>query len=827
MPKPPRIRLATALALTLCALLASFDAAAVVGWNKVFTGVSSPIDIVSPRDGTNRLFLVQQTGTVRIVENGTILPTPFIDLSSVILSGGEQGLLGLAFHPQYGTNRRFFVNYTRKSDGATVVARYTATAGTPNVADPASATILLTIPQPYSNHHGGSVKFGADGFLYIGMGDGGSGNDPEMRAQDKTTLLGKILRIDVSNGNPYAIPPGNPFASGVGGLPEIFAIGLRNPWRISFDRTTGDFWIGDVGQGAVEEIDLLPVGTGAGANLGWRVVEGNQCTGLSGPVACSDPTLTAPVLTYTHAFGCSVTGGFVYRGAAVPALAGQYLYADFCSGIIWAAQKNGAGQWIPAQLGDTTFGITTFGEDEAGELYFADYNAGDIYKFIDTTPTAPVLGLTSTSLGFGNVVVGATSAAQTITVSNAGGGTLTLTALSGGTGTGRTAEFLRTGTCANATSLTGAQTCTIVYQFKPAQTGVRSATLAVSSNGGNANVALAGTGVTAGQTPVLTPSTTALTFGSVNIGSSSATQTITLTNTGGGTLTLTSLSAGGANPGDFTRTGTCANGTNLAAAQSCTVIYQFTPTMAGVRAASLAVVSNGGNTTLTASGTGVVVGTAPVLTPSGTVLSFGNVDLGSSSATQSIMLTNTGGGTLTLATLTAGGANIGDFTRTGTCANGTSLTAAQSCTVIYQFTPATTGARSATLAVASNGGSTTINVNGTGIVAGGPVLNTSATTLGFGSIFVGGASATQTVTVSNAGSGTLTLASLTAGGANPTEFPRTGTCANGTALAAAQSCTVIYRFTPFGVGSRSASLALASNGGNATISVSGTGVSPR
>ncbi len=237
MTNRPRIRFAAALALVLCALAASFDAAAVVSWTKAYTGVASTIDIVSPRDGTNRLFLVQQSGAVRIVENGVVLPTPFIDLSTVILSGGEQGLLGLAFHPQYSTNRRFFVNYTRKSDGATVIARYTANAATPNIADPASATILLTIAQPYSNHNGGSVKFGADGFLYIGMGDGGSGNDPEGRAQDKTTLLGKILRIDVDSGNPYAIPTGNPFPNGVGGLPEIFAIGLRNPWRMHLVRS--------------------------------------------------------------------------------------------------------------------------------------------------------------------------------------------------------------------------------------------------------------------------------------------------------------------------------------------------------------------------------------------------------------------------------------------------------------------------------------------------------------------------------------------------------------------------------------------------------------
>lgn len=708
-----RFRLAIVLALAVCALFSTVEAAAAIIWNKVFSGLSQPVDIVSPRDGTGRLFLVQQTGAIRVVRNGAIQPTSFIDLSGLITPGGEQGLLGLAFHPQYATNRQFFVNYTRAGDGATIVARYTANPNNPDIADPQSATTLLTIAQPYSNHNGGSVKFGADGFLYIGMGDGGSSNDPQLRAQDKTTLLGKILRIDVNSGNPYAIPPGNPFPNGVGGLPEIFAIGLRNPWRISFDRLNGDFWIGDVGQGAVEEIDLLPAGAGAGANLGWRVLEGNQCTGLSGPVTCTDPTLTAPVITYTHTVGCSVTGGFVYRGQAVPALVGQYLYGDFCSGRLWAAQKNGAGQWIPALLGDTTFGISAFGEDEAGELYFADYGAGDIYKFADNAPASPILAMTSTSLNFGNVVVGVTSAAQTITVTNAGAGTLTLASLTGGTGSGRSAEFLRTGTCANGTMLTGAQSCTIVYQFKPGQTGARSAVLAIASDGGNASLALAGTGVAAGQTPVLTPSATSLSFGSVNLGSSSATQTITVTNTGGGTLTLASLTPGGANPGDFVRTGTCANATNLAAAQSCTVIYQFTPTTTGARSATLAVVSNGGNATVSVDGAGVVAG-GPVLSLSSASLSFGTVMVFQSSAPQTITATNTGTGTLMLSALAAGGSNPGEFPRTGTCANGSALTAGQSCTVIFRFSPLAVGARSATLAITSNGGNPSISLGGTG-----------------------------------------------------------------------------------------------------------------
>src|SRR6185369_16826631 len=333
------------------------------------------------------------------------------------------------------------------------------------------------------------------------------------------------------------------------GLPEIFAVGLRNPWRFSFDRTTGDFWIGDVGQGAVEEIDLLPAGTGAGANLGWRVVEGNQCTGLSGPVTCTDPSLTAPVITYTHALGCSVTGGFRYRGAQVPSLAARYVYGDFCSGILWSAQPNGSGQWAATQLADTTFGISAFGEDDAGELYFADYNAGDVYRFIETgAPPTPTLSLTASSLVFGSVNVGA-SASQSLVVSNAGGGTLTLASLSIPSGSpfqgGGSGDFVRGGTCIAGTALAAGQTCTVSVVFSPAAAGAKASTLNIVSNGGNASVALTGTGVAAGAAPLLRASVASLDFGTVALGSSSGTQTATVTNAGGGTLTLSSLTPGG------------------------------------------------------------------------------------------------------------------------------------------------------------------------------------------------------------------------------------------------------------------------------------------
>jgi glucose/arabinose dehydrogenase len=394
-PRRRSFPLALAFLAALCAPVAS----AAVTWNKVYSGFSSPLEITHAHDGRQRLFVVEQSGKIRIIRGGSVPPAPFIDLGlaglDVIASGGERGLLGIAFHPQYATNRRFYVNYTRKSDGATVIARYLASAGNADVADPASGTTLLTIAQPEANHNGGAIKFGSDGFLYIGMGDGGGGNDQHGaigNGQDKSTLLGKILRIDVDNGgaNPYAIPPGNPYASGIGGRSEIFAIGVRNPWRMSFDRATGDFWFGDVGQGAVEEVDMLPAGTGAGTNFGWRIMEGTSCTGLaSPPIPCNDVSLKPPVVEYTHALGCSVTGGYVYRGSAVPALIGQYLYGDFCSGRIWAAQRVGSGPWTTAQLGATGYAISTFGEDEAGELYFANHATGDIYQFADSAPPPP------------------------------------------------------------------------------------------------------------------------------------------------------------------------------------------------------------------------------------------------------------------------------------------------------------------------------------------------------------------------------------------------------------------------------------------------------
>jgi len=336
------------------------------------------VDLVAPGDGTAGLFVVEQAGRIRILRDGVLLPAPYLDIGALVSSSGERGLLGLAFHPQYATNGRFFVNYTRAGDGATVVASYRAGADRDR-ADDASGRVLLTIAQPYENHNGGALRFGPDGYLYIGTGDGGSGNDPGDRAQDPQELLGKMLRIDVDTAFPYAIPPDNPFASG-GGRTEIFTTGLRNPWRFAFDRATGDLYIGDVGQDEIEEIDFLPRGTGAGSNFGWRVMEGNRCTGSGSTLPCGASAFTAPVLTYDHDQGCSVTGGVVYRGRHVPVLYGRYVYGDFCSGRIWAAARDRDGRWQSELLLATDHQIIAFGEDAEGEVYWSDARRGEIHR---------------------------------------------------------------------------------------------------------------------------------------------------------------------------------------------------------------------------------------------------------------------------------------------------------------------------------------------------------------------------------------------------------------------------------------------------------------
>ncbi len=338
-------------------------------------GLVQPLYLTHAGDGSGRLFIVEQAGRIRILVQERLHPTPFLDISDVVWAGGERGLLGLAFHPDYSRNGRLFVSYTRQPDGATVVAEYRR-GSRPDEAD-RKERIILTVPQPFANHNGGMIAFGPDGALYIGRGDGGGRGDPNDRGQDPHDLLGKILRLDVDNGQPYAIPAGNPYRSG-DGRPEVYALGLRNPWRFSFDRETGSLWVGDVGQYAWEEVDLVV----RGGNYGWRLMEGMHC--FTPTTDCERPGLIPPILEYGHEGGrCSITGGYVYRGSSQPALTGLYLYGDYCSGEIFGARVEA--EMTPKKernsnvLLRTGLRISSFGEDEAGEVYVVDH-AGGIYR---------------------------------------------------------------------------------------------------------------------------------------------------------------------------------------------------------------------------------------------------------------------------------------------------------------------------------------------------------------------------------------------------------------------------------------------------------------
>ncbi len=350
----------------------------------VASGLAQPTSVVNAGDGSGRLFVTQQTGTLRILEDGAPLETPFLDLSEAVSTGGERGLLGLAFHPDYTENGRFFVNYT-DTGGNTIISEF-AVSDDPNVADAASERVLLNLAQPYPNHNGGNLVFGPDGFLYIGTGDGGAGGDPENNGQDTGALLGKMLRIDVDNvpeGEPYGVPESNPFVSG-GAEPEVWAYGLRNPWRFSFDRETGDLWIADVGQNRIEEVNRQPAASTGGENYGWNLTEGSSCFSpadpMSAPEGCDTTGLTLPVLEYSHDEGQSITGGYVYRGENVPALEGHYVYGDFASQAIWSAAADEGTAHTSTPLLEAGFNVVAFGEDEAGELYVADYG-GTLYRF--------------------------------------------------------------------------------------------------------------------------------------------------------------------------------------------------------------------------------------------------------------------------------------------------------------------------------------------------------------------------------------------------------------------------------------------------------------
>ncbi|HYX19216.1 MAG TPA: PQQ-dependent sugar dehydrogenase, partial [Thermoanaerobaculia bacterium] len=382
----------------------------------VTSGLTSPVQVTTAHDGSGRLFVVDHTGVIHIYKNGGLLPTPFLDISSIVnYDGGERGMNSVVFHPDYASNGFFYVNYANKlaSPGDITVARYSVSAGDPDVADPNSAQIVLVVPHPFNtNHYGGQMDFGPnDGYLYVTTGDGGSGGDPPNNAQNLQVMLGKMLRIDVNgsgavpcgqaNPMPYAIPPTNPFA-GTADCGEIWAYGLRNPWRWSFDRATADMIIGDVGQNCYEEVDFQPAASSGGENYGWRIMEAFHCYNTDGscnPASCNQAGLVLPVIEEDHTGGwCALIGGFVYRGTAIPALSGTYLYSDNCLGDIYAATPV---TWSTSLLLPSSLGVSGFGQDDAGEVYVADYNGG-VYRLDPATAPGPVV----TSLSPSSVIAG-------------------------------------------------------------------------------------------------------------------------------------------------------------------------------------------------------------------------------------------------------------------------------------------------------------------------------------------------------------------------------------------------------------------------------------
>ena len=397
MSKMKYLKLTAILAAVLLTAINHLNAQT-VQVQPVLSGLTAPVLATNARDDSNRLFVVQQNGVIKVLQPNAAAATDYLNISSKIAYGGERGLLGLAFHPQFTANGRFFVNYTRAGDGATVIAEYKAANSAANTVDAATERILLVIAQPYPNHNGGMIAFGQDGYLYIGMGDGGNGNDPQNRAQNKGALLGKFLRIDVNvaagSTLPYAIPADNPFvgantqrcddgsgtATTAGNTcQEIYTIGMRNPFRWSFDRRTGQLLAGDVGQDAIEEIDVIQ----KGKNYGWRVYEGNQCTN-NDPNLCTPTNYEPPIYQYTHQNGrCSIIGGYVYRGVRNTVAAGTYLFSDYCTGEIIAWQNGQANTLLT-----TAFGVSAFGEDEAGELYVCNVSKGTVGKIVNPNAAA-------------------------------------------------------------------------------------------------------------------------------------------------------------------------------------------------------------------------------------------------------------------------------------------------------------------------------------------------------------------------------------------------------------------------------------------------------
>lgn len=349
-----------------------------VGLQEVASGLNFPLYLTAP-PGDPRLFIVEKGGRIRIVKDGALLATPFLDISGQVSTGSEQGLLGLAFDPDYASNGRFVVHYTDPV-GDTQLSIFTVSSN-PDVAA-TDEHMVLSVDQPFSNHNGGQIAFGPDGLLYLGLGDGGGTGDPDGHGQALNDLLGAILRLDVASGTAYAVPADNPFAGRDDARTEVWSYGLRNPWRFSFDRATGDLYIADVGQAVWEEVDVAPAaeGTGRGVNYGWSRMEGTHCFRAN---SCDDTGLALPVKEYSHNSGCSITGGYVYRGAAIPALQGHYFYSDYCSGWVRSFRlQDGAvvdeADWPTLRPGGS---IPSFGEDAAGELYIVDAG-GQVYRIV-------------------------------------------------------------------------------------------------------------------------------------------------------------------------------------------------------------------------------------------------------------------------------------------------------------------------------------------------------------------------------------------------------------------------------------------------------------
>lgn len=373
-------------------LAAALDPQKII-FQQAATGLTNPVYITNAGDESGRLFVLERSGKIRIIKNGVLLATPFLNIqTSVKSTGGEQGLLALAFHPSYRMNGRFFVVYTAPRSGDTngsnlILKRFHVSVSNPDLAS-SDGTVLLTVSHPtYSNHNGGTLAFGGDGYLYWSIGDGGSSGDPNNNGQNLYSRLGKILRIDVDSTSTYKIPPSNPFytSNNVNIKKEIWAYGLRNPWRLSFDRLTHDLYIGDVGQSAREEIDFQPVTSAGGEDYGWRIMEGTLC--YDPPSGCNQSGKILPITEYAHTLGCSVTGGYVYRGSNFPSLYGYYFYGDYCSGRLFSLIENAG--WQSVQIADTSYNISTFGEDEQGELYLADYGTGKLYNIGYQEETIP------------------------------------------------------------------------------------------------------------------------------------------------------------------------------------------------------------------------------------------------------------------------------------------------------------------------------------------------------------------------------------------------------------------------------------------------------